>query len=139
MSDNSNIRNMLELMDGSRNKNEDRWQAQGGKTSYRAADIAPEKMPTLRVHYSSGDIELLSYSYMSTIGYSAVTGAIGIHYSAGQAALYGKNLRLLLDHFEGSQIKRVVPFNPNIHIPPTEGEPLIEEILFWPRKDAEQS
>lgn len=133
MSDNGEIRTLLSVMSGSKHRNEERWQAEGGKTPYRAIELAPEKSATLRVHYSTGDIELLNYSYMSTITYGAEQDAIAIHYSAGQAAMYGKNLRLLMDAFEGSQVKRVVPFNPNTHIPPAEGEVLIEEIVFWPK------
>lgn len=135
MSDNGDIRSMLSVMSGSRQKNEQRWQDLGGKAPYRAVEIDPERTPTLRVHYTNGDIEIFRYSYMTTILYGIDQDAISIHYSAGHAAIYGKNLIALVDMFEGERVKRVVPFNPERHSPPAEGEPLVEVIRWWANDD----
>lgn len=135
MSNDGNIHTILDRFKGPHLRNEERWQAEGGKTPYRAVELAPEKSATLRVHYNTGNIHLLRYMYMSAISFVANRDEMAIHYPAGQVAIYGKNLRPLIDAFEGEQVKRVVPYNPSIHIQPAEGEPLIEDIVFWP-KDA---
>lgn len=132
MSDNSDVRSLLSVMSGSKHRNEARWQAEGGKTPYRAIESGPEKSATLRVHYSSGDIDLLRYMYMNSISFVSKEDGVAIRYPAGQVDMFGKNLLPLMDAFESETVKRVVAFNPNIHTPPAEGEPLIEEINFWP-------
>ena len=93
---------------------------------YRAATLerAGRRALWLRVHYSNGDIEQLSYSHRK-YDLSTKTERLYISFTTGVVLMDGTNLRMLLDDLQDERIRSLQPFDPARHLPPKEGQPVI--------------
>lgn len=103
-----------------------------GKRPYKPIETCSGYSDTLRVNYSNGNVELIRYGAISSVLYGRQRGGISIQYAGGYATMLGRNLRPLMECFEKEKATHLHPFDPARHLPPKEGEPVIEEIVFSP-------
>lgn len=110
-----------------------------GKSPYQAAMLeGAGTSPTLRVHYSNGNIDVLRYLYLSTISYQERTGSILLVFRTGGVIVQGRGLLPLLDGFERERIARMQAFDPERHFDPKAGEAVIDAIHWRSMRDALQ-
>lgn len=107
----------------------------GGLIPYQAADIerTNDRAIRLRINYSNGEIELMSYAYM-TSALSGTENGIGLMFTTGVVYLEGPNIRTLLDDFQEERVRTLTCFDPKRHEMPEEGKPIIH-IIEWRRVD----
>lgn len=102
----------------------------GAKTPYQAAvikDANPGRR--LRIYYGSGLVESLSYLYLTTV-VSPRPERLDLGFTTGGYYLTGRNLRGLLDALEEERVRVLEPFDPERHLPPPDGAPVIETIEY---------
>jgi hypothetical protein len=122
--------------DGSVSKTE-RWHGQGGTLPYQAAELAPagKTSPTLRIHYSTGDVEILRYGQFTSMLYIGHSGALTLSIPTGAVRLIGHRLDKLLDGLEQQKIQRLQAYFPDRHTVPNTDAPVIEELGWAPTKN----
>lgn len=109
---------------------------EGSKAPYRFAEMdKTEKSSTLRVHYSNGDTEIVRYVYMTNVLHQASTGSVLILFNAGGILMTGRNLYSLMEPLENERVRQVRPFDPDRHLEPEDGHPLIESIRWVPLRE----
>ena len=97
-----------------------------------------DKSQRLRVHYSNGNVDSMGYLYLSTISYQQETGSLLLYFRTGGVIVQGRNLLPLLDGLEAERITRMQPFDPERHLEPGEGEPVVESIRWMSMREALQ-
>lgn len=144
MSDQTEVPELfLRMGDGGATPKADRWHEQGGTLPYQAVQLAPagQTSPTLRIHYSTGDVEILRYGQFTSILYLGHSGTLTLSIPTGAIQLAGVRLDKLLDGLEQQKIERLQAYVPERHALPAShtqtGEPVIEELSWAPTETME--
>lgn len=138
MSDHTQVPELfIRLSDGGSTGKADRWHGQGGTLPYQAVQLAPagKTSPTLRIHYTTGDVEILRYGQFTSIVYIRASGALTLSVPTGAVCVAGRRLDLLLDGLEQQKIERIQAYLPDRHTLATTDDLVIDELLWTPTKN----
>lgn len=95
--------------------------------TYHAAKVGNERTPRIKINYSNGHVDAISYAYIKNM-LSVSPDHLILYTSTGVVFIRGKNIRELFDSLLSEHVYSLHPFDPAVHKSPKEGAPVIDSI-----------